>query len=137
MDKECVSVGLSEYNFLTLFCAIMAKQKKGSIINKNGLERELYNYYSDPEVNALFEDICPCREFNNNHLELTEAFNFAYATGLLILVLDSSEDARSIIGLHQKEADAVISAYKSETVEKMNLLINKMYPEPAKVLIKK
>lgn len=125
MNIECKRPNISEYDFLRLLVSTMIIQKQSTIIENHKLEKDLYDFYSNPDFHFLFEDVCKKDSIDNKYVDLNVAFQTAYAFGLLTMIKDSS-DIRSIINLSEKEAIETNSQYKLNEVEAMNELCKKL-----------
>lgn len=128
MIKENAKVEFSAYTFLNLYCAIIIRQGKESIINNHDLEKKLFNYYDDLKLECLFEDICKREDsidLKESYLDLSEAFQLAYALGVLVELKDSLS-LKSIININENEAIKIIHEVNIIYVEKMCDLIFQM-----------
>lgn len=116
---------ISEYNFLKLLSSTMITQKQEVIISKYDLEKKLYYFYDNPDVNFLFEDVCKIENIDNNYVDLNDAFQTAYTFGLLILIQDSG-DVRAIINLTEEEALSINSEFDSNEIIAMKKLCDEL-----------
>ncbi len=104
----------SDYDFLLLLTLNLFKNG-ASIVEKHGLEKELFEFYDDSNFHFLFEDICPKRKVvteDEEYVELSDAFLQAYAYGSLVIIHEASSDVRSIIPYWTSaEMEEVFSQY--------------------------
>ncbi len=124
MTKKFKKPGISEYGFLNLYILTMVVQKQGSIIENHQLEKYLLKFYSDPKYYFLFEDIVKKEDKiqpENSYLDLSMAFQKAYAWGLLTMIQDINE-MRSIVNFSIDEAKEAISQFPLEQVNAMKSL---------------
>ena len=123
-----------EFDFLRLLSAVLVLKSQKSIIVNQELEKKLYKYYKMPDFKILFQDICLKESYidnKNSSINLTVAFQKAYACGLLVLLNDLS-GLRSIIRLTPDEALILASEYDDEYIVLMSLLVVKLFAEEPK-----
>lgn len=125
MRIKCSKPKISEYNFLRLLFSTMIIQKQDVIIKKYDLEKNLYDFYDNPDFHSLFYDICKKEGIDNNYVDLNIAFQSAITFGLLVLIQDS-EDTRFIINITEEEALKISSEFDSNEIITMNKLCDKL-----------
>lgn len=141
MIKENVKVNMTEYEFLRLLVSTMMIQEKSPIFENQQLQKELYEYYNHPDFQFLFEDICKKESIeNNNYVDLGNAFQVAYALGLLSMLQDSG-NLKSVINLSKEESRQNILQFSKRERETMDELVTALYlskeKNQARVLAKK
>ena len=66
MIKETIKYPrFSETDFIRLYCAINFQKGLSPIIKHHELETKLYEFYSLPDFEELFQDICPKKDYIN------------------------------------------------------------------------
>lgn len=87
MIKETIKYPrFSETDFIRLYCAINFQKGLSPIIKHHELETKLYEFYSLPDFEELFQDICPKKDYinpKNSYLDLGAAINTEQIFGLL------------------------------------------------------
>ena len=110
--KNAKSPILTEFSFLRLLLASFVVNKDNHIINKNELEYKLYYFCDDPEFHFLFSNICKIYFTDEvGQVDLSSAFQAAYAFGLLNILSDVSRNINFLINLSDEEAKKIISEY--------------------------
>lgn len=123
MEKENNNRGLTGYQFLMLYSAILFKQGKSQYINKLDLEEKLYSYSIDPNYSSLFGSLIQ-ENSNNNDVVLSEAFNQAEKLHLLEKMPSSEEDPTYKIVMMPGMDEYIISTYSEDEVEDMKEIVN-------------
>ena len=131
---------ISAYSFLRLFTATIILHGEVPIFENQQLQKDLYGFYDNPDFHFLFEDICKKESIEgNNYVDLGNAFQLAYAWGLLSMIQDSS-NLRSVINLSIEEAQENVSQFESHQANAMNELVIQLYEQKkinkSQVLIK-
>lgn len=130
MIKENVKYpSFSETQFIRLYCAINVQNGLTPIIKHHELEMKLYEFYSVPDFEELFQDICPKRDYinpENSYLDLGVAINTAQLFGLLTQIHGVGE-TRSIISCDADMAQEIITNTNPEMVDKMTDLFTAMF----------
>lgn len=129
MVKESTRKNISEYEFLRLYAFTIVAQNQSPIIKNHELEKDLFKFYGRPEYRFLFNDIIKKEDIllpENNHVDLSVAFQTAYALGLLTMIQDSG-DLRSIINFTPKEAQQMLSQFSEEQIIVMASLCSEYY----------
>ena len=141
MIKENVKANITGYEFLRLLVSTMMIQERTPIFENQQLQKELYAYYNHPDFQFLFEDICKKESIeNNNYVDLGNAFQVAYALGLLSMLQDSC-NLKSVINLSKEESKQNILQFSKRQREAMDELVTELYllkeKKKARVLVKK
>ena len=128
-------------NFVRLLVSTMIVQERTPIFENQQLQKELHEYYNNPDFQFLFEDICKKESIeNNNYVDLGRAFQIAYALGLLSMLQDSG-NLKSVINLSKEESKQNILQFSKRQREAMDELVTELYllkeKKKAKVLVKK
>lgn len=123
MEKENNNRGLTGYQFLMLYSAILFKQGKSQYINKLDLEEKLYSYSINPNYSSLFGSLIQ-ENSNNNDVVLSEAFNQAEKLHLLEKRPSSEEDPTYEIVMMPGMDEYIISTYSEDEVEDMKKIVN-------------
>lgn len=130
MIKETIKYPrFSETDFIRLYCAINFQKGLSPIIKHHELETKLYEFYSLPDFEELFQDICPKKDYinpKNSYLDLGAAINTEQIFGLLTQIHGVGE-TRSIISCDEEIAQEIISNTDTEMVDKMTNLFNVMF----------
>ena len=130
MNKETIKYpSFSEFNFITLYCAINFKNGCSPVIEHRELEKRLYKYYRNPEFEDLFQDIVSKKDYMNpeeSSLNLSSAISKAQLFGFLTPIYGVGE-TKSIISCDNQLAEQIILNADKEMVEKMNQLFNEMF----------
>ncbi len=127
MIKENVKVNITEYEFLRLLVSTMMIQERTPIFENQQLQKELYEYYNHPDFQFLFEDICKKESIeNNNYVDLGNAFQIAYALGLLSMLQDSG-NLKSVINLSKEESKQNILQFAKRERDAMSKLVTELY----------
>lgn len=143
MNIICKKPTISEYIFFKLLTSSIIINNENPIIENHQLEKDLYSFYNKPEYHFLFEDICKKEDniCNNNYIDLSVAFQTAYAFGLLLKIHDNNSKLRSIINLSSEEAKKLQSEYNSKEIQSVTNLCNELFNKKEKakrnMLIKK
>lgn len=123
MEKENNNRGLTGYQFLMLYSAILFKQGKSQYINKLDLEEKLYSYSINPNYSSLFGSLIQ-ENSNNNDVVLSEAFNQAEKLHLLEKRPSSEEDPTYEIVMMPGMDEYIISTYSEDEVKDMKKIVN-------------
>lgn len=130
MIKETIKYPrFSETDFIRLYCAINFQKGLSPIIKHHELETKLYEFYSLPDFEELFQDICPKKDYinpKNSYLDLGAAINTEQIFGLLTQIHGVGE-TRFIISCDEEIAQEIISNTDTEMVDKMTNLFNVMF----------
>lgn len=126
MIKKDGKARMSEYRFLELFVSTMVIEKKGMIIEKSKLERNLLKVYDNEDLHFLFEDICKKGSFDNSYVDLSEAFQTAQTFGLLTVIHDTSKDIKYVINVSEKDAHGIASNFNGNEMLAMIELIKQI-----------
>ena len=131
---------ISDYGFLRLLTSTIILHGEVPIFENQRLQKDLYDFYDNPDFHFLFEDICKKESIEgNNYVDLGNAIQLAYAWGLLSMIQDSS-NLRSVINLSLEEAQENVSQFESHQAEAMNELATQLYEQKkvnkSQVLIK-
>lgn len=143
MNIKCSKPAITDYTFLRLFTSSIILNGASPVIENHQLEKDLFAFYSRPEYHPLFEDICKKEDITgkNNYVDLSCAFQTAYAFGLILQFHDSYNPTRSIVNLSTDEAAQIQTEYDVEKVESINNLCNELLSqtktEQRNILIKK
>lgn len=124
----------SEYDFIRLYSAIIAKNRYYPIINHHDLEKKIYNFYHVEEFKELFVEVGKKEDIlfpEENKVLLSEGFLTALTYGILVNINDTGE-MRSVITLIKDEAEKIISNYDERYVAKMTLLVENVIKEEKK-----
>lgn len=105
MNIKCSKPTITDYDFLRLFISSIILNGASPIIENHQLEKNLFAFYSRLEYHPLFEDICKKDGITgkNNYVDLSHAFQTAYAFGLILQLHDSYSSIRSIVSLSTNE----------------------------------
>ena len=141
MLKESAKKSITDFSFLNLLSSTIVLQGKTPIFENNQLQKDLYNFYDNPNFNFLFEDICKKESIEgNNYIDLENAFQLAYAWGLLSMIQDNG-NLKSVINLSKKEALENISQFSQKQKSAINELVTRLYLpktiDKSHVLVKK
>ena len=130
MIKETIKYPrFSETDFIRLYCAINFQKGLSPIIKHHELETKLYEFYSLPDFEELFQDICPKKDYinpENSYLDLGTAINTAYTFGLLKQMCGGNEIS-FIISYDEEIAQEIISNTDTKMVDKMTNLFTVMF----------
>ena len=82
MLKESAKKSITSFDFLNLLSSTIVLQEKTPIFENQQLQKDLYDFYDNPEFHFLFEDVCKKESIEgNNYIDLDNAFQLAYAWG--------------------------------------------------------
>ena len=127
MLKESVKKSISNYGFLNLLSSIIVLQEKTPIFENKQLQKDLYDFYDNPEFYFLFEDVCKKESIEgNNYVDLEYAFQLAYAWGLLSMIQNSG-NLKSVINISKEEAQENISNFDQRQIYAMEELVTQLY----------
>lgn len=126
MIKTEKKISISEYKFLELFVSTMVVEKRGMVIEKNQLQKDLLKVYDNEDLHFLFEDVCKRENVDNSYVDLNEAFLNAQAFGLLTMVHDTDKGIKYIINLSEQDAHDLISQFNGNEMYAMIKLINQI-----------
>lgn len=131
MIKETIKYPrFSETDFIRLYCAINFQKGLSPIIKPHELETKLYEFYSLPDFEELFQDICPKKDYidpENSYLDLETAISRAQTFGLLTQIRGVEEEIRFIISYDEEIAQEIISNTDTKMVDKMTNLFTVMF----------
>ena len=131
MIKETIKYPrFSETDFIRLYCAINFQKGLSPIIKHHELETKLYEFYSLPDFEELFQDICPKKDYidpENSYLDLETAISRAQTFGLLTQIRGVEEEIRFIISYDEEIAQEIISNTDTKMVDKMTNLFTVMF----------
>lgn len=129
MDKNCVEVNISDYSFLRLLVSSIILKGQNPIIVNNKLERNLYSFFNREQYNFLFEDICKKSDVfcENDYVDLSRAFQQAYALGLIFQVHSCLNEMRTVINISMHEAKQIQSQYSQEQIKAMSNMVDEMF----------
>ncbi|MEG1009822.1 MAG: hypothetical protein RSF67_08455 [Clostridia bacterium] len=129
MNIKCSKPTISDYSFLRLLTSSIILNNENPIIENHQLEKDLYPFYSRPEYNTLFEDICKKEDItnDNSYIDLSCAFQTAYAFGLILQIHDVYSQLKSLINYSADEAIKIQSEYDIKTVESINNLCEELF----------
>lgn len=131
MIKETIKYPrFSEADFIRLYCAINFQKGLSPIIKLHELETKLYEFYSLPDFEELFQDICPKKDYidpENSYLDLETAISRAQTFGLLTQIRGVEEEIRFIISYDEEIAQEIISNTDTKMVDKMTNLFTVMF----------
>ena len=141
MLKESVKKNITAFAFLNLLSSTIILQGKTPIFENQQLQKDLYDFYDNPDFNFLFEDICKIESIEgNNYIDLGDAFQLGYAWGLLSMI-QGSGNLKSVINLSEEESRNNISQFDLKETSAMNELITQLYllktVDKSRVLVKK
>ena len=141
MLKESVKKEITDFSFLNLLSTTIVLQGRTPVFENQQLQKDLYHFYHHPNFNFLFEDVCKKESIvGNNFVDLGDAFQLAYAWGLLSMV-QGNGPLKSVIPLSKAEAQANISQFTQKQTSAMNELVTQLYSsktlEQPRVRIKK
>lgn len=120
MNKEITKNNISSYQFLFLFSVIETEKKELIIFDSNELMKSIAKYVKEKKFASLFEDI----SVKNGFALLNEAFDKAYAFGLLTPIHDTYNRKTFIINISDDQIQNLKSQFKSENIELMNDLVS-------------
>ena len=129
MRTNVTRPNFSDYDFISLYCAMIYEKGLLPIINHYELEKELYKYYYREEYKELFKDIIPLKDQmmpERNHLDLKVALNTAQAFGR-IEQIKYTRELKSIVYHTPESSQKMTSRYDPEIVDKMSKLLDEMY----------
>ena len=101
-------MGMITENTFFIYLVATMKVNNCSIINKHDIERQLYSFYNNEDLNILFNNIPKKEIANDKYIDLNSAFNYAISIGLISLVKDFS-DIRYKINITVDEAEMILS----------------------------
>lgn len=129
MNINCGKISISDYSFLRLLASSIILKKQSPLIINHELEKELYDFYDKKEYHFLFEDICKKTDpiTDNNYVDLTCAFQQAYAFELILQIHDYHNETKSIINFSEDEAKKILSQYSIEQSEAMSNMCDEMF----------
>lgn len=131
MIKETIKYPrFSETDFIRLYCAINFQKGLSPIIKLHELETKLYEFYSLPDFEELFQDICPKKDYKNpenSYLDLGTAISRAQTFGLLTQIRGVEKEIRFIISYDEEIAQEIISNTDTKMVDKMTNLFTVMF----------
>ena len=122
MRIKCDKPSITDYDFLRLLTSTIVSQYKVPIFENQQLQKDLYDFYNNPDFTFLFEDVCK----KSNYVDLGDAFQSAYAWGLLSII-QNSDNLKSIIHLSEEEAQKNISQFNQRQANAMNELVSQLY----------
>lgn len=129
MKKENTIPIISDYKFLKLLLSTFVLHSGMITFENQQLQKNLYDFYDNPEFHFLFEDICKKENIEgNNYVDLGTAFQTAYALGLLLIVQDNG-NLKSVINFSRKEAKEYTSKFEPNQIITMNNLVNQLFEQ--------
>lgn len=127
MLKESAKKSITNFDFLNLLSSTIVLQEKTPIFENQQLQKDLYDFYDNSEFYFLFEDVCKKESIEgNNYVDLENAFQLAYALGLLSMIQNSG-NLKSVINISKKEAIENISKFDQSQTCAMNELVSQLY----------
>ena len=127
MLKESAKKSITNFDFLNLLSSTIVLQDKTPIFENWQLQKDLYDFYDNQEFHFLFEDVCKKESIEgNNYVDLENAFQLAYAWGLLSMIQDSG-NLKSIINLSKEESLENISRFDQRQICAINELVTQLY----------
>ena len=129
MKKQYSKPSITDYDFLRLLTSTIILHDENPIFENQQLQKDLYKFYDNPNYNFLFEDVSKKESIEgNNYVVLGDAFQLAYAWGLLSMIQDSS-NLKSVINLYKKEALENVSQFELYQVAAMDELVTQLYEQ--------
>ena len=127
MLKESAKKSITNFGFLNLLSSIIVLQEKTPIFENQQLQKDLYDFYDNPEFYFLFEDVCKKENIEgNNYVDMENAFQLAYALGLLSMIQNSG-NLKSVINISKEEAQENISKFDQRQTSAMIELVTQLY----------
>lgn len=120
MNKDCVEMGINEYDFIKLFLATNVVLKNNSEFDSLDLQGELYKYSSDSKYRFLFQNMDV--DDSERKVYIDEAMGYAKAFGLICKDKENIDDTQFIIILDQDEAKKIFKKYGKREIEAMDKL---------------
>jgi hypothetical protein len=129
MKEGCKKETMSDYSFLRLLISTMVINKQEEIINKDKLERKLYDLSYEKKYGILFKYLIRKELGNITYVDLSNAFLTAYRFGLISIVNEKSEELKCLIKLNETDAKSYLEKYTQEEIYKMNELLLQLKEE--------
>jgi len=117
-------VSFSDYDFIRLFFAYV-KLNGITLIDKDSLRYDLYQFYNVEEYRDLFQDIAVKKPIEGNYLDIEEALQSASLYGVLSNHNTNPWNSKRLILLNEEEAYSIIDGYDNNYTEKMESLTGK------------
>ncbi|MBQ9019675.1 MAG: hypothetical protein IJ097_05135 [Bacilli bacterium] len=118
---------MSEYSFFTLLVAIKKHENYDPIINRNELEKKLYEYYNQEEFKLFFIDTeIDDTKDNNKQLNLSSSFLNAYSYGMITMIHDSEKKLSYMINITYEQSEKILKNYSNQEKEKMIKLLDSL-----------
>ena len=118
-------VKYNEESFLKLFVSYMVTKNQLFIPDKKELQKELVKFYDDPVCEILFRNIEKIDGINYKYVNLSNAFESAYFSGILRVFRDSNED-KNMINITPKQAIEIYMQYNYEQLVAMDKICREL-----------
>lgn len=126
-----------EYDFFKLFLATIKLNDYNPVLKRNELQEKLFELYDLEEFKTLFYDVVKKETIDSKHIDLSDAFLYAYAYGMIYMIHDSSDEVKYLVSIDDKQALKALSQYTEEEKTSMIKLLDKLEEKDKNKVFKK
>lgn len=126
-----------EYDFFKLFLATIKLNDYNPVLKRNELQEKLFELYDLEEFKTLFYDVVKKETIDSKHIDLSDAFLYAYAYGMIYMIHDSSDEVKYLVNIDDKQALKALSQYTEEEKTSMIKLLDKLEEKEKNKVFKK
>ena len=116
MENKIYSLPLSEFGFVKLWSSLTIEYNDNNVIDRQELEKKLFDYYTDDKYFTLFNDITFIN--TNDHdgcADLYHGFTMSCILGI-ISEKDQNNPTKYSINLDLDTANQIISSYEQDII---------------------
>ena len=124
-----------EYDFFKLFLATIKLNDYNPVLKRNELQEKLFELYDLEEFKTLFYDVVKKETIDSKHIDLSDAFLYAY--GMIYMIHDSSDEVKYLVSIDDKQALKALSQYTEEEKTSMIKLLDKLEEKDKNKVFKK
>ena len=123
MEKKSVVEEMGDYSFLKLLLSLMIVNNYNRIINKDWLERTLYDFSFERKYRIFFKNLVIKELPDLCYVDLSNAFLTAYRFGYISIVEDKGKDLKCLIKMNENDAHTNLKKYDDNEISTMNELL--------------
>lgn len=117
---------IHENSFFKLLCATIIQSSNNPVLDKNELQKKLFNYYDLEEYKILFSNFVKEDDIENEVIDLSGAFLSGYAYGLLTMIHDGN-NRKYVINIDSIDSLKELDKYTEEEKLAALNLVNDLY----------